>query len=163
MGKRGREILKLDVEQLIKTLNEALSEEWLAYYQYWIGAKIMEGPMRSEIEAELEIHATEELNHAKLLAERIIQLDGVPVLSPDEWATLAHCKYLTPNDNYIESILKQNLIAERCAIQRYETLAEMTEGKDYITHQLALTILKEEIEHEQEIEDWVKDLNKLKL
>ena len=64
MGKRGVEILDIDVNELIKMLNEALSEEWLAFYQYWIGARIMEGPMRSEIEPELLIHANQELNHA---------------------------------------------------------------------------------------------------
>ena len=64
MGRRGVEILDIDVNKLIKMLNEALSEEWLAFYQYWIGARIMEGPMRSEIEPELLIHANQELNHA---------------------------------------------------------------------------------------------------
>ncbi|MDD4576821.1 MAG: ferritin-like domain-containing protein, partial [Bacteroidales bacterium] len=73
MGEKGIDILKLDVKKLIKMLNEALSEEWLAYYQYWIGARVMEGPMRSEIEPELLLHATQELNHAELVAARIIQ------------------------------------------------------------------------------------------
>ena len=41
MGRRGVEIINLNVEELITKLNQALSEEWLAYYQYWIGAKVM--------------------------------------------------------------------------------------------------------------------------
>ena len=61
-------------------LNEALCEEWLAYYQYWIGSRVMEGPMRSEIEPELLIHANMELNHSVLVVGRIIQLGGTPVL-----------------------------------------------------------------------------------
>lgn len=162
MGKRGIEILGLNVEALVKTLNEALSEEWLAYYQYWIGAKVMEGPMRTNIESELVIHANQELNHATLLAERIIQLGGTPVLSPDEWSKLAHCKYQAPEDNYIEAVLKQNLDSERCAIQRYKDIIDSTNGKDHTTHQLAITILNEEIEHEQDIEDWIKDINRIK-
>ena len=72
MGKRGIEILNLDVEKLLQMLNAALSEEWLAYYQYWVGARLMEGPMRSEIEPELLIHATQEFNHAVLVVNRII-------------------------------------------------------------------------------------------
>ena len=84
MGKHGIEILNLDVKELLKMLNAALSEEWLAYYQYWLGARLMEGPMRSEIEPELIIHANQELNHAVLVVTRIIQLDGIPVLNPSD-------------------------------------------------------------------------------
>jgi len=72
-------------------LNAALAEEWLAYYQYWVGAKVMEGPMRSEIEPELVLHAQQELSHAELVSNRIIQLGGTPVLSPFEWKNLACC------------------------------------------------------------------------
>ena len=44
MGKEARKVSALDIKKLIKMLNAALSEEWLAYYQYWIGARLMEGP-----------------------------------------------------------------------------------------------------------------------
>ncbi|MDC7242238.1 MAG: ferritin-like domain-containing protein [Spirochaetales bacterium] len=78
MGIKGKEIINLDVDKLIEILNKALAEEWLAYYQYWIGARMMEGPMRSEIEPELLLHATQELGHAELVVNRIIQLGGPP-------------------------------------------------------------------------------------
>lgn len=162
MGKKALEILQIDVEKLIKMLNAALSEEWLAYYQYWLGARVMEGPMRSEIEPELLIHATQELNHAVLVVDRIIQLGGTPVLSPEDWFKLARCKYDPPADPYIEAILDQNLNGERCAIQRYKEIADFTSGKDHTTHQIATTILGEEIEHENDIEDWITDINRMK-
>lgn len=162
MGKHGREILNLDVEKLIGMLNAALSEEWLAYYQYWIGARLMEGPMRSEIEPELLLHATQELNHAVLVVGRIIQLGGTPVLNPSDWTKLARCSYDEPSDPYIEVILDQNLKGERCAIQRYQEICEYTSGKDFTTFQMANTILNEEIEHEQDIEDWINDINRMK-
>ena len=69
MKKVSAEVLNLDVEKLIEMLNAALCEEWLAYYQYWVGARIMEGPMRIPIEAELLEHANEELKHAEMLIE----------------------------------------------------------------------------------------------
>lgn len=162
MGKRGIEILGVDVNELIKMLNEALSEEWLAYYQYWIGARMMEGPMRSEIEPELLLHADQELNHAVMVVKRIIQLGGTPVLTPEDWPKLSKCKYETPSDPYVEVILEQNLHGERCAIQRYQQIAEFTNGKDHVTHQMATTILNEELEHEQDIEDWLGDIERLK-
>lgn len=162
MGKLGIDILKLDVKELIRMLNEALSEEWLAYYQYWIGARMMEGPMRSEIEPELLLHADQELGHAVLIVDRIIQLGGTPVLNPAEWTKLARCQYETPDDPYVEIILNQNLRGERCAIMRYKEIADFTNGKDHTTHQMATNILNEELEHEQDIEDWINDLERMK-
>jgi len=162
MGKIGVEILGVNVDELIQMLNEALCEEWLAYYQYWIGARMMEGAMRSEIEPELLVHADQELNHAVMVVERIIQLGGTPILTPADWMKLSKCDYEIPSDPYVEVILNQNLNGERCAIQRYKGIADYTNGKDHTTHQMATTILNEELEHEQDIEDWIIDINRMK-
>lgn len=162
MGKKAVAIANLDVEKLIQLLNEALAEEWLAYYQYWIGARMMEGPMRSEVEPELLLHATEELAHAELLVNRIIQLGGTPILNPDQWKSYAKCSYEEPNDPYIEVILEQNLRGERCAIQRYQDIANFTDGKDHSTYQMAISILNDELEHEHDLEDWLTDIERLK-
>jgi bacterioferritin len=162
MGRKAVEILQIEVPELIDMLNAALSEEWLAYYQYWIGARLMEGPMRSEIEPELLLHATQEFNHATLVVTRIIQLGGIPVLHPQEWFKLSRCGYDAPSDPYVEVILEQNLQGERCAIQRYKEIADFTNGKDHTTHQLATTILNEELEHENDIEEWITDINRMK-
>ena len=162
MGKKAIDIVNLDVNKLIQMLNEALTEEWLAYYQYWIGARMMEGPMRSEVEPELLLHATQELGHAELVVNRIIQLGGTPILNPQKWSEFAKCSYAEPLDYYIEVILEQNLEGERCAIQRYEELAEFTYGKDHATYQMATTILNDELEHEHDIEDWLTDIERMK-
>jgi bacterioferritin len=162
MGRKAVDILELDVEVLLKMLNAALSEEWLAYYQYWIGARLMEGPMRSEIEPELLLHATQELNHAVLVVDRIIQLGGNPVIHPREWFNLSRCEYEAPVDHYVEVVLEQNLQGERCAIQRYKEIADFTNGKDHTTHQMVTTILNEELEHENDIEDWLLDISRMK-
>jgi len=90
MGTKGREIVGVDIEKLIESLNKALADEWLAYYQYWIGAKVAKGPMRDAVVVELEQHATEELGHALLLVGRIIQLGGTPILEP---AGLLHARF----------------------------------------------------------------------
>lgn len=162
MGQKAVDIANLDVEKLIRVLNEALAEEWLAYYQYWIGARMIEGPMRSEVEPELLLHATEELGHAELVVNRILQLGGTPILNPNKWAEFARCAYEEPNDPYVEVVLEQNLRGERCAIQRYEEIAEMTNGKDHATYQMAITILNDELEHEHDIEGFIRDIERLK-
>lgn len=158
MKKRSAEVLNLDVEKLIEQLNGALCEEWLAFYQYWVGAQIMEGPMRSQIEAELLKHAQEEFHHAQLLIERIIQLGGTPVLNPNQWQELARCRYEAPTDPHVEVILEQNLRGERCAIMRYQSIANFTAGIDYTTAKMAIDILKEELEHESDIISYQDDL-----
>lgn len=97
---------KLDVESLISQLNAALAEEWLAYYQYWVGALVVEGAMRADVQSEFEEHAEEERRHAQLLANRIIELEGVPVLDPQKWFELARCKYDAPQEFDSVSLLK---------------------------------------------------------
>ena len=59
MGTRGRAIVGMDVEELLRVLNRAYASEWLAYYQYWLGAKLIKGPMKDAVAAELNLHATE--------------------------------------------------------------------------------------------------------
>ena len=164
MAKESVEILKgkLDVENLISQLNAALSEEWLAYYQYWGGALVVEGAMRANVQSEFEEHAEEERKHAQMLAKRIIELEGVPVLDPQKWFELARCKYDTPQDFGSVRLLKDNVASERCAILRYQEIADFTNGKDFTTCDIVKKILAEEEEHEQDLQDYLTDIDKMK-
>ena len=112
MGTKGREIIGMDVNQLLERLNKAYASEWLAYYQYWLGAKLIKGPMKNAVAAELTLHATEELSHAVLVADRIIQLGGSPVTTPNDWSGLSPCKYDAPEDPYVAVLLDQNIEGE---------------------------------------------------
>lgn len=160
MGKESVQILKkrIDVVRLLDNLNAALSEEWLAYYQYWIGSLVVEGAMRADLQREFEQHAQEEFTHAKLLADRIIQLEGTPVLDPMQWVSLARCKYAVPLKNDVLNLLKQNIASERCAIIRYEEIASYTNGLDFTTCDIAKRIMAEEEEHEQDLQDYLRDV-----
>ena len=160
MGKESVQILKkrIDVVRLLDNLNAALSEEWLAYYQYWIGSLVVEGAMRADLQREFEQHAQEEFAHAKLLADRIIQLEGTPVLDPMQWVSLARCKYAVPLKNDVLNLLKQNIASERCAIIRYEEIASYTNGLDFTTCDIAKRIMAEEEEHEQDLQDYLRDV-----
>jgi len=153
---------KLDVESLIAQLNAALAEEWLAYYQYWVGALVVEGAMRADVQGEFEEHAEEERRHAQLLADRIIELEGVPVLDPKQWFELARCKYDAPQGFDSVSLLKDNIASERCAILRYQEIADFTNGKDFTTCDIAKHILAEEEEHEQDLQDYLTDIARMK-
>lgn len=159
MGTRGRDIVGMDVDELIELLNKAYASEWLAYYQYWLGAKVIKGPMKDAVASELTLHATEELNHANLLANRIIQLGGTPVLMPEGWAKLSPCAYDAPEDPYVAVLLDQNIAGEQCAISTYKALMDTTKDKDMVTYNLALTILEDEIEHEEDLQSLREDLD----
>jgi bacterioferritin len=159
MGTRGRAIIGLDVDELLKLLNKAFADEWLAYYQYWVGAKVAKGPMKDAIIAELVQHATEELGHATMVSDRIIQLGGTPLTTPKVWFDWTNCGYDPPDDPFVRVLLEQNIKAEQCAIDVYDKMIKLTAGKDPITYNMALTILEQEVEHEEDLQALLEDLD----
>jgi bacterioferritin len=158
MAQIGRSIVKMDVDELLNLLNKALADEWLAYYQYWIGAKVVKGPMKDAVIAELDLHATEELAHAALLTTRIVQLGGTPVLSPADWMKITNCGYDAPVDPYVEKVLEQNIKGEQCAIKVYSHLLDLTREGDPVTYNIILSILSQEVEHEEDLDALREDL-----
>ena len=121
MAKGSLEILKnkIDVSKVLEQLNAALSEEWLSFYQYWIGSSYGRRRYASRNSKRAAKHAEAEYKHAKLVADRIIELEGVPVLNPKKWFELARCQYSAPDDFDVQKILFQNVIAET---MRHKTL-----------------------------------------
>jgi len=158
MGTKGRQIVGKDVKNILKLLNKAYADEWLAYYQYWVGAKVAVGPMRGPVAAELGEHASDELKHAGMLVERMIQLGGKPLLSPEDWYKQTNCGYDAPADPDVKTLLEQNVKGERCAITVYKKLADLTKSKDPITYKMALEILEDEVEHEDDLEAILEDM-----
>jgi bacterioferritin len=161
MGTKGREIVDMDVAELVKTLNRAYSDEWLAYYQYWIGAKVVKGPMKEAVIAELVQHAADELRHADLVAMRIIQLGGTPVIEPKEWYKHTNCGYDAPKDPFVRKVLEQNIQGEQCAITTYKKMVNLTMGKDPVTYNMVLQILQDEVAHEEDLQAELEDLETL--
>ena len=155
MGTKAREIVGLDVEELVEQLNRAYADEWLAFYQYWIAAQVAVGRQAKRVAEELKRIAMEELEHAEELATRIVQLGGRPLTDPRRWFEKTNCTYVEPpqDPEDLDKIVRDTVEAERCAIEVYQQLAELTHGKDPITYQLALHILEEELEHEDTFEN----------
>jgi bacterioferritin len=148
----------MDVNQLLDLLNKAFCDEWFAYYQYWLGAKVVKGPMKDAVASELLIHATEELAHADLVANRIIQLGGKPIAEPKLWYQWSGCGYDAPNNEYVKVILEQNIKGERCAIGYYNELMKKTRDADMVTYNMVLTILQQEVEHEEDLQALLEDI-----
>ncbi len=161
MGTKGREIVDMDVKKLVALLNKAFSDEWLAYFQYWIGAKVVKGPMKEAVIAELTQHAADELRHSDMLALRIIQLGGTPVAEPKEWYKHTNCGYDAPDNPFVKNVLEQNIKGEQCAITTYRKLVDLTNGKDPVTYNLVLQILQDEVQHEEDLQALGEDLQTL--
>jgi len=161
MGTKGRQILEdlgIKIPELIMMLNKAFADEWLAYYQYWMGAKVAKGVPREAVVAELLQHAGDELRHAGLVADRIIQLGGTPLLEPKEWYGFTNCGYDKPSDPDVRKLLEQNIKGEQCAIGVYKKIIDYTKDKDPVTCDMALKILEDEIEHEEDLEAIQEDI-----
>jgi bacterioferritin len=153
MGKRGNSIIKgLEISEIITTLNKAYADEWLAYYQYFIEAKVVKGLMKDAAIAELNQHAADELRHATMLCDRIIQLGGTPLLHPKEWFVHTSCGYEEPKNFDVVSILEDAIKGEECAISTYSQIADMTRSKDIVTYDMVSAILADEVEHEEDLQ-----------
>lgn len=159
MAKRGNSIIKgLEINEIIKALNKAYADEWLAYYQYFIEAKVIKGIMKDAAIAELNQHAGDELRHANMVADRILQLGGTPLLNPKDWFTHTNCGYEEPTNFDVVSILNDSIKGEQCAISTYSQLADMTRDKDIVTYDLISEILADEVEHEEDLQALYDDI-----
>ena len=153
MAKRGNSIIKgIEIDEIITLLNKAYADEWLAYYQYFIEAKVIKGIMKDAAIAELNQHATDELRHANMVADRILQLGGTPLLNPKEWFTHTNCGYEEPKEFDVVAILEDSIKGEQCAITTYSKIAEIVKDKDIVTYDIVSEILADEVEHEEDLQ-----------
>lgn len=155
MGKKSREIVDLDLKDLIKDLNKAYCDEWLAFYSYWYMAQSVEGMGYEDMAEFLDKTAKDELEHATELAQRIIELGGLPINKVSDLEKNANAPYpgvMKKLSDYKE-IIKIVTDAEAGAIEVYNKIATKTLGKDHDTYQLATHILGEEIGHEETFEN----------
>ena len=153
MARKGNSIIRgIEIEDIITMLNKAYADEWLAYYQYFIEAKVIKGIMKDAAIAELQQHANDELRHANMVADRILQLGGTPLLHPQDWFTHTNCGYDAPKEFDVVNILEDAIKGEQCAISVYSQIAEMTREKDIVTYDIVSQILADEVEHEEDLQ-----------
>ncbi len=159
MAVRGNSIIKgIEVDEIIRLLNRAYADEWLAYYQYFIEAKVIKGIMKDAAIAELDQHATDELRHADMVANRILQLGGTPLLNPKDWFTHTNCGYEEPVNFDVVTILQDSIKGEQCAISTYSQIAEIVKDKDIVTYDIVSQILADEVEHEEDLQALSDDI-----
>ncbi|MBK9111482.1 MAG: bacterioferritin [Nitrospira sp.] len=145
---------KADRETVIKLLNEALATEIVCVLRYRRHYFMAEGMNAESVKSEFLAHAGEEQAHADQLAERIVQLGGEPNLSPEGLADRSHSEYIEGEN--LEDMIKEDLVAERIAIESYRDVIAFVGSDDPTTRRLLEEILMKEEEHAEDLVSLLK-------
>ena len=138
-----------DREKVLGILNEALATELVCVLRYKRHYFMATGIHADPVAAEFLEHATQEMAHADLIAKRIIELRGEPNFSPDGLAERSHAEYV--EGDTLKSMIKENLVAERIAIESYREMIAYVGDQDTTTHRMLEGILAAEEEHADDL------------
>ena len=138
-----------DREVVIRLLNEALATELVCVLRYKRHFFMAKGIHSDPVKAEFLAHASEEMIHADRLAKRIVELGGEPNFSPDGLNVRSHAEYV--EGNTLKSMIKEDLIAERIAIESYREMIVYLARHDPTTQRMLKEILAGEEEHAEDL------------
>ena len=136
---------KGDPEKIVAMLNEVLATETVCTLRYRSHYFMARGIHSSAVEDEFLAHANEEQGHADMVAKRITELNGKPNLDPTGLATRSHAEYGTAET--LQQMIKDDLVAERIAIQTYGEIVRWLGDSDPTTRRMIEAILEVEEEH----------------
>ena len=142
---------------VLRLLNEALATEIICVLRYKRHYFMAQGIHAEGVAAEFLEHANDEQQHADQIAARITQLGGEPDFSPEGLTTRSHAEYV--EGDTLEDMIKEDLIAERIAIESYREIVAWLGKADSTTRRIMEEILAKEEEH---AEDLVSLLRKMK-
>jgi bacterioferritin len=147
-----------DRATVVKLLNHALATELVCVLRYKYHYYTASGINSQSVKAEFLQHAIEEQAHADQIAERITQLDGKPDLSPDGLLSRSHSDYVKGDD--LVDMIKENLVAERIAIDSYREIIDYIGTDDSTTRRMLEGILAMEEEHAEDMNTLLEQLGK---
>lgn len=140
---------KADRKTVVRVLNEALATEIVCVLRYKRHQYMAAGIHAQAVADEFAEHASEEQQHAEQLAERITQLGGEPDFNPDGLLSRSHSEYVETEG--LAEMLKENLVAERIAVESYAEIVRYLGDDDPTTRRLMEEILAKEEEHADEL------------
>ncbi|PUE10863.1 bacterioferritin [Limnohabitans sp. T6-5] len=138
-----------DRGELLEQLNQALATELVCVLRYRRHYFMANGINSRAVAEEFLTHSNEELAHADILAARIVQLGGEPDFTPDTLQRRSHAEYFAGTN--LEDMIRENLVAERIAIQSYRETIQNIGDKDSTTSDLLKRILAVEEEHAEDL------------
>ena len=145
-----------DRDAVIALLNAALATELVCVLRYKRHFFMARGIDADPVKAEFLAHAGEEMGHADALAKRIVELGGAPDFSPDTLVARSHAEYI--EGDTLASMIKENLVAERIAIESYREMIAYLAGNDPTTQQMLKQILAVEEEHADDLSSMLAHL-----
>ena len=148
---------KADRDMVLKLLNTALATELVCVLRYKRHYYTASGIHAQAVAEEFLEHATEEQQHADQLAQRLIQLGGEPDFNPETLAGRSHSEYVEGDD--LVSMIRENLVAERIAIESYTEMIRFVGDDDSTTRRLLEEILGKEEEHADELQTLVEQIS----
>ena len=148
-----------DRETVLKQLNASLATELVCVLRYRRHHFMAKGIQSQGIAAEFLAHSNEEQGHADILAERIVQLGGEPDFSPTGLAARSHAEYIAGTT--LTDMIREDLVAERIAIDSYRGFIQYLGDKDPTTRRLLENILSVEEQHADELADLLQDASGL--
>jgi bacterioferritin len=140
-----------DREIVVRLLNEALATEWVCVLRYTRHYFMASGMLADSVKVEFLEHARQEQDHASRIAERIVQLGGEPDLDPDTLTARSHAEYRPGHD--LRDMVKENLVAERIAIDSYREMINYIGDRDTTTKRILEDVLAQEEEHASDMAD----------
>ena len=140
---------KADRNTVIKLLQEALATEIVCVLRYKRHYFMAQGIHAQSVAAEFLQHANEEQGHADQISSRIVQLGGAPNLNPEGLLSRSHSEYVE-GDSLVD-MLKENLVAERIAIDSYGEMVRYIGNDDPTTRRMLEGILAMEEEHADDL------------
>jgi bacterioferritin len=140
---------KTDIPTAVRILNEALATEIVCVLRYKRHYFMASGIHAQSVRQEFLEHANEEQAHADQIAERITQLRGEPNFSPEGLATRSHSEY--QEGKSLTDMIKEDLVAERVAIESYSEMIKYFGDKDPTTRRMLEEILAKEEEHADDL------------
>jgi bacterioferritin len=146
-----------DVETAVKLLNEALATEIVCVLRYRRHHYMAAGIHSQAVADEFMEHAREEQQHADWIAERIRQLGGAPNFNPEGLLTRSHAQYAEGNS--LLDMIKEDLIAERIAIESYMELIRYFGDNDPTSRRLMEEVLEQEEEHADDMATLLESLD----
>jgi bacterioferritin len=138
-----------DRDVVLRLLDEALATEIVCTLRYKRHYFMASGMNSEGAAAEFLEHALQETEHADRLAERIVQLGGEPDFSPESLTRRSHAEYVAGRD--LVDMLKENLVAERIAIESYSEMVRFLGDRDPTTRMLIESILAVEEKHAEDM------------
>lgn len=145
-----------DRAQIIAMLTQAYWMELETVMNYITNSTNPDGVRAQEIIESLQQDVQEELGHAQQFATRIKELYGVV---PGSMSFMAQQSYLQPPDQQtdIVHVIKGVIEAESGAIEHYNAIIEFTEGKDPVTNDMVIAILRDEEGHRRLFEGFLRE------